>query len=203
MKSEKVNTAVKEHVLSLRKDEWTLSDLGQELYRFAGIFKDTFFHGELSEPVLIIDIDRYLILGSYRVGRNGFGARNQIIINFRHVRSKVEILSTLLHVLIPLWQREITQKTGTLPYHDIEFQHKSSQLGSPTDSSGHTLKLEDPFLSVCTVNGVAFSDPCISPSPQLQAPSSKLKKYSSGCTIVLVAGSNFRAICLNCSKEFV
>jgi len=186
MSSEPVNIAVREHVCSLETEEWQYSQLGKELYVCARLFNERFFEGKLSDPILTIDKGRFSTMGSDRIGRNGFGAKNHITLNSLHVQSKAETLSTLLHEMIHLWQYEITRRASRPPYHNVEFQRKSRELGIPSDSLGHQLGMGDPFVSVCRENGVNVADSSDPPSvvgvdPR---PSSKVKKYSCMCTNV-------------------
>ena len=117
--AESVNLAVQEHVSSLKKAEWEHAKLGQELYQFFDIFNETFFDGMLSAPIISLDGARITNLGTYRIGRNGFGAKNQIHLNRKHLnRSMIEVLATLLHEMIHQWQHDITGNCGKPPYHN-------------------------------------------------------------------------------------
>jgi len=206
--SEPVNLAVLEHVSKLPDQEWKHAHLGQDLYRFFGIFNEAFFESQLSAPIISIEGSRVTKLGGYRIGRNGFGAKNHININARHLnQSKVEILSTLVHEMVHQWQHEVTMNAAKPPYHNIEFQKKSLDLGIPSDSYGHQLSISDPFIAVCRANGLEIDEKIINamalPHRPILRGNSKLKKWSCGCTNVRVAVADFEAMCLKCNNMFV
>jgi hypothetical protein len=182
--------------------------LGQTLYRFFSIFNEAFFHGALATPIISLEGDRITLLGTYHIGRNGFGAKNHITLNERHLnKPTVEVLSTLLHEMIHQWQHEMTGKSGTPPYHNVEFQNKAKELGIPSDAYGHQLGMGDTFLAVCQANGIEIDKKAIEQYEMLQKPAvrgqSKLKKWTCGCTNVRVAVPDFQAVCLKCKRKFV
>lgn len=207
VRSDPVNLAVQDHVLGLENAVWAYSELGQSLYRFFGIFNEVFFHGALTTPILSLEGARITNLGTYRLGRNGFGAQNHININSHHLnRPILEVLSTLLHEMIHQWQHEMTGNWGKPPYHNVAFRQKARALGIPSDAYGHQLAMGDPFLAVCQANGIEVDPTTIEPSEGRQRVAargeSKLKKWSCGCTNVRVAIPDFEAMCLKCGRKF-
>ena len=204
---ESVNIAIFEHVSTTEESEWEFARLGQDLYRFFDIFNEAFFNGKLTTPILSLDSARIRTGGTYRIGRNGFGAKNYININRRHLDlPMVIVLAILLHEQIHQWQHEITKNYGKPPYHNVEFYKKADELGIPGNKRNkrcQLLGMKAPFLTVCEAHGIDTNGVVIQPPPESEMKGqSKLKKWSCGCTNVRVAVADFQAVCLKCRRKF-
>ncbi len=182
-------------------DDWDFRPLVTELHRWVEIMVLEF---KLKIPALSLAIDWLpaRTLGHYRC-QNGFGLRNEIAINQRHLdnREQWEILGTLLHELLHSWQQS-HGRPGQHNYHNVQFRRKAADYGLIVDSQGHTQYQPDsPFFAVLDKYGVAFP-PTTTPAPKPRG-HSKLKLWTCSCPIrVRVAVADFRAMCLRCNSMF-
>jgi hypothetical protein len=185
-------------------EPWPAKELITELHRFARVFNSEF---QLGIPELALGIDRlrWTTLGHFRYGHNCFALKGEIIINDRHLddREGWQTLGTLLHEMIHAWQQAYG-RPGRRNYHNREFRNKAAVYGLIVDQRGYTqFEPDSPFTRLLAEHGVNV--PSLKPAaeaPRQQAGTSKLKKWSCGCTNVRVAVKHFRARCLNCEREF-
>ena len=198
-----MNTAVYEALVEHQvNDDWEHRELARELHRWAVIF-DSEFKLKIPNIALAIDLLRPTTLGHFRPGHNGFGLACEIAINRRHLRSREpwQVLGTLLHELLHAWQ-EAHGKPGKNNYHNKEFRAKALEYGLIIDHWGHTQYApESPFVELLRRHGVQIPALPV-PAPKSKG-SSKLKKWSCGCTNVRVAIADFQAKCLRCGNKFV
>lgn len=115
-----------------------------------------------------------------------------------------QVLGTLLHELLHGWQ-QANGKPGRSNYHNAQYRQKAQSLGLLVDEKGHTnYEPESPFTQLLREYGVDL--PAIELSVADTAPptggSSKLKKWTCGCTNVRVAVADFHAQCLRCGGLF-
>ena len=185
-------------------EPWPAKALITELHRFAVIFNREFQLG-IPEMALGIDRLRRTTLGHFRYGHNGFALKGEIIINDRHLddREGWQTLGTLFHEMIHAWQQAYG-KPGRGNYHNREFRNKAAVYGLIVDQRGYTqFEPDSRFTSLLAKHGVNV--PPLEPpaeAPRQHAGTSKLKKWSCGCTNVRVAVRSFRARCLNCGRDF-
>jgi len=185
-----------------QNENWECRDLMRELQRWAEIFNIQF---KLKIPAVSLCVD-YLgtrRLGHYRYGHNGFGLRREIAINRRYLDSSKfwQVLGILLHELLHAWQ-DSYGKPGRGNYHNVEFRNKAKQYGLIVDHRGVThFEPDSPFMDLLREHSVRLP---VLPQPQItRSGSSKLKKWSCGCTNVRVAVADFQARCLKCGNLFV
>jgi len=195
-----VYTALSEHQV---EQDWDKKELFRELHRWAAIFDSRF---KLEIPQIAICVDRFgRRLGHFRAGPNGFGLSSEIAINQNYLGKGPfwDVLGTLLHEQLHAWQ-EVHGKPGRGNYHNKEFRLKADSLGLVVDSSGVTqYRQPSPFTEVLERYGIKVPKlaAITPPRPALRG-TSKLKLWYCGCTRVRVAVARFKALCLNCNREF-
>ena len=189
-----------------QSEDWGLRDLLTDLHRWQAIMHAA-FKLEIPEVALTVEKLRCNRLGHLQPGHNGFGLRGEIAINRMYVgqRDYWRTLGTLLHELLHSWQ-QAHGKPGQGNYHNREFQKKALHYGLVVDRRGHTDYLPDSaFFRLLEKHGVSLPElPQMVQQVQTEQGSSKLKKWSCGCTNVRVAVPDFRARCLkpDCRNEF-
>jgi len=186
--------------------DWHYRDILLELQRWHGIFQCE-LRLELPPVALCIGPTRSNCYGYFRPFHNDFGFRREIKINRDPLLARMAkgefwaVLGTLLHELLHAWQA-FQGKPGSGNYHNVQFQTKASEYGLLVDARGYTEYAPvSLFMDLLKKHGVHV--------PELLTPilrergESKQKKWSCACTNVRVAVAHFRAVCLNCSREFV
>jgi hypothetical protein len=176
-----------------------------QLHCWANRFNDAF---HLRVPRITLGIDRLSCsrLGQFRPGHNGLGLEAEIVINKRHVPESEtwQVLGTLLHELLHGWQ-QVYGRPGRNNYHNVQYRRKAQSLGLVVDKYGHThYEAESPFTRLLREHGVELAR-IEQQLPHMAQPvggSSKLKKWTCGCTNVRVAVADFHAQCLKCGGLF-
>ena len=186
-------------------EPWAARGVIAELHRWVPIFDERFGLG-IPEVALGIDRLRATRLGHFRPGHNGFGLKGEIIINRRHLEGREgwQTIGTLFHELLHAWQ-QAHGSPGRGNYHNKQLREKAARYGLVIDQRGYTeYEPDSPFTRLLAEFGVDVP-PLERPAarPCRTAGSSKLKKWSCGCTNVRVAVRDFRARCLNCGREFL
>jgi hypothetical protein len=187
-----------------QSEAWELRDLLSDLHRWSGIFISELGLG-VSEVSLTVERLRCTRLGHFMPGHNGFGLRGEIAINRAYLRRRDywQTLGTLLHELLHAWQ-QAHGRPARGNYHNKEFREKALGYGLAVGQYGHTGYVpHSRFFELLAHYGVSF--PEIPEPPAPSQGSSKLKKWSCGCTNVRVAVEDFRARCLkpDCGNEFL
>jgi hypothetical protein len=204
--TERVNEAVREHEIQA---DWEHRALAEILHVWIERFNSESFDGALPLGFLQLRQARYTTLGHYRPGRNDVGALHEIALNTLHLdRPLGEILGTLLHELVHLWQ-QLYGKPGKGNYHNRQFVEKCLSLGIPCTGGhrSHTLGYQDPFVSLLRRYGVDIEYQESAAEAKPEAPeqlrgSSKLKKWTCGCTNVWAA-KVVEAQCCRCGQLFI
>lgn len=204
--TESINVAIKNHQSSVQ--DWRYSMFLADFHEWAKRFD---FEFKLNLPLPAIAMDRLggRRLGFFRFGRNGLGLKHEITIDQNHARSKAywQVLGTLLHELLHLWQQAHGEPSNS-NYHNKQYQEKALSLGLVVDRWGHTryTPQNSPFLNVLTKYGVKAPEiPALDEQQMLvgRLNSSKLKLWQCTCPVrVRVARDAFRAKCLVCSSLF-
>lgn len=185
-----------------REEDWPLRDLLTTLQIWAERLEVEF---KLNIPEAALRVDRLPVTryGHFRYGHNGFGLRGEVAINVCYLDDRPfwEVLGTLLHELLHAWQ-QAHGTPGKRNYHNREFRDKAESLGLVVDRRGvTTYAAESPFKRLLRQYGVEA--PSVEPpEPAPVAGSSKLKKWSCGCTNVRCAVSWLHARCLRCGQVF-
>ncbi|HYV36890.1 MAG TPA: SprT-like domain-containing protein [Gemmataceae bacterium] len=194
-----VYSALRQHQVT---ENWVSRDLVADLQRWADLFNLEF---KLNIPELSLSVDWLprRRLGHFRYGHNGFGLRGEVVINRRYLdrREYWQVLGTLLHELLHAWQ-QAHGKPGKRNHHNKQFREKASEFGLVIDHRGFT-KYESPSQFTELLQRHGINVPTL-PEVEVtnQRGSSKLKKWSCGCTNVRVAVREFNAQCLNCGNLF-
>ena len=205
--SEQINLDIKENELSAT--DWALWELAWELYWWVDLFNTAFFKNQpVPVPALSFEKTTIRTLGHYVTGRNAFGIKENINLNSTHLKRPLwNILATLLHEMCHSWQA--THGTPSKSwFHNKEFQQKMLEMGIHCDHKGRHTGLTDPFMSTLKRHEIKFNFDPGTQEPSKLLPdtkpkgTSKLKKWSCGCTNARVATKNFQAKCLKCGKKF-
>lgn len=208
--TEKINIQIMENELSA--SDW-------ELYWWVSFFQIAFFKAEpVPIPTLTFEKTRVNTFGHHRIGRNDCAFREQINLNRLYLtRPLFEVLATLLHEMVHCWEffylpEERRTKSW---YHVKAFRDKMAEFGILCNTNGGHVGLDykGKFVQTLKQHAVAFngfegyisSDSTvvpIDPKPT-QKGSSKLKKWSCGCTNIRVAVKDAEIQCLKCKNQFV
>jgi hypothetical protein len=187
-----------------RTEPWRWQGHLIELQRWSDIFAFT-FKLEIPHVSLAVTRLRASRYGHFHCGHNGFGLKGEIALNARYLdgsRPPWEILGTLLHELLHAWQQS-HGAPGKSNYHNVEFRRKAREFGLVIDQRGVTnYEPESPFMTLLREHRIDLPEMPEPPAEPLYQGSSKLKKWSCGCTNVRVAKAVFRARCLLCGNEF-
>jgi hypothetical protein len=189
-----------------RIEDWGLREQLTELHRWQEIMRRD-FKLEIPEVALTVERLRCTRLGHFQPGHNGFGLRGEIAINRSYIGSYEywRTLGTLLHELIHAWQ-QAHGRPGRGNYHNRQFREKALGYGLVVDPRGYTEYLPDSsFFRLLETYGISVPRlPEPVQAQQLVQGSSKLKKWSCGCTNVRVAVADFHARCMKpeCGNEF-
>lgn len=187
---------------------WNWKDLAQKLYDFDRKLRDRF---SLDLPPFVIRFGRLhrSRLGHFLAGCNEFAISGEIAINVRYanVRSLWEIIGTLHHEQLHLWQH-VHGRAGKHNYHNREFQRKARESGLVVDSRGYTqYQPKGPFVVFLQEQGIDVPD-LPEPVEGSRPPRfhvgalSKLKRWSCQCTNVWAAIQEVNAKCLRCDQLF-
>ena len=189
-------------------EAWQYRDLAAALHVWAERFAVQF---KLDIPKVILRLARLnrQCYGHFAPFHNDFGLAREIAINLHYVgeekRPFWQVLRTLLHEQIHLWQHLHGEpgSGGRWHYHNAEFRRKAEVCGIIVNPRGVTEgEVPDgPFVRLLAEHGVHVPEIPL-PARGREAGTSKLKKWSCGCTNVRVAVARFRARCLNCGREF-
>jgi hypothetical protein len=186
-----------------RAEKWFGRDLVTALQEWAERFIVEF---RLDIAELAVCVDRLPVsrLGHFRIGHNGFGLKGEIAINVRYLTDRESfwrVLGTLLHELLHAWQHT-HGKASTQCHHNREFRDKARELGLVVDGKGVTSFAADSrFKELLRRNGITVPDGEIKATPR-KAGSSKMRKWSCGCTTVRTGVGDFQAQCLKCNNRF-
>ena len=215
--SDNINIEVKNN--ELKATDWELWELAHELYWWVDFFNLVFFKDEpVPLPLLTFESARVNTLGHYRIGRNDFGAKEQINLNRKYLHLPLwSQLSTLLHEMVHSWEYsylEHEQRTKNW-YHTKAFRLKLASFGILSNEKGQHIGIDraGDFFFHLNRHGVRFDalpegaetkDGAIKIDPDKSRGKgrSKLKKWSCGCTNVRVAVSEFDATCNRCGNRF-
>lgn len=215
--TERVNLEIRENQLSAH--DWELHYLAVELQWWVDAFNVLFFPRQpVPLPVLTFESARINSLGHYRIGRNEWSVRNQINLNQKHLNRPLwELLSTLLHEMVHAWEYQyLPAKERTKSwYHTRTFRDLMKQFGIHCNEKGQHVGLcmTGPFVYHLKRHGVRFDGlrqrsagvrgniVDINPGTDKKKGSSKLKKWSCGCTNIRSA-VQVQAVCEACGQRF-
>lgn len=210
---DEINRKIMDNELSAM--DWEHYDFAWELQWWIDFFNIAFFKDQpLPMPVLTFEKANVRSLGHYRIGLNDWAVKNQINLNKIYLdRPLYEILATLIHEMVHLWEYthvEEGRRTKSW-YHPKAFRNKMEEIGIATDKTGCHVYVGNPFFDLIIQHGVTppineLQKMCgIKPrrfTIKKKRGSSKLKKWSCGCTNVRVAVKEFHAVCMKCGNMF-
>ena len=200
--SERINLALRNHQTDVR--DWDFSATVSDLHRWAERMIEAF---KLQIPVPCLGVGALRrAYGRFHYGRNGFGIRDEIVIEENHIRRSPywRVLGTELHELLHSWQQR-HGKAGRGKYHNIQYRDKARSLGLIVDVKGvtHYAPGDTPFLTL--LNKYGIETPKIPPlqEPPSAQKGSRLKLWECPCGVkVRVGRSSFNAQCLDCGGLF-
>jgi hypothetical protein len=210
--AEPINDQLKNHQIAA--EDWEIHKYVTEFLTWAERFISE-FKLKTSIPAILVDRLHPKRYGHYRLGRNGFGLRNEIAINKTYIKEQEfwENIGTLLHELLHA-EQEQTGKPGKNKkprknnYHDNAYRKRAESFGLIVDSSGHTQYVPppSPFFDILTKYGLIVPDIPEPVIPPPKAGTSKLKLWICECepkpVHVRVAIEDFHAKCLLCNQNF-
>lgn len=194
---EPVAAAVREHELA--SAEWEYQPAARTLHGWFQIFNRRLFEDRLPLTYLRLDRGRAGWIGGYRRGRNGVGALHEIRVNSTYLAiDPHDLLGALLREMVHEWQG-LFGKPARGRYVNQEFAAKCAAVGIPCQAgySSHTLRYDEPFLSILREEGIEIPQECEPLRPQ--AGESKLKKWACRCYAIRAAG-RVRLVCEGCGE---
>jgi hypothetical protein len=199
---EVINQVARQHEETVQG--WNYAEASRVLYGWYDQISARFFAEGLPAPVLSFKRKRGRQLGHYVNGRNEIGVQENINISANHLQDPLaDVLETLAHEMVHSWQRN-HGKPGKRNYHNAECRKKMDEIGIPCDQWGCGLGMKDPFVSFLREHGVQAEMRLVLPQEVCMAArsSSRLKKWSCGCTNVWAA-VRVAARCTLCENGFV
>lgn len=202
-----INTRVQEHA---SQTDWKHADVIRLLGKWQTILNNELFCGKLAPAAISIARSRKDNYGSYLLVRDGLGLRHRINLNELYIaRPLAEVLRTLLHEMVHLWEDLVHNRRGGGSYHTKVFCEKAADLGIPVDARGRSLGItpDGRFATVLRGRGVPLDGPPVpnsGPIVPAKGSGSHLAKWSCGCTNVRVSsGVALHALCTACECPFM
>jgi hypothetical protein len=162
------------------------------------------FYGNVPLPALSFDYAPLRNLGWY-CDEDGLALSHRININRLYAnRPLADILRTLTHEVGHCWQY-VYGKPGKGNYHNTQFQAKMLEIGIPCDNRGHSLGMQEPFVSFLKDLGVEAEVFSFKQEIPVNAgvSRSRLKPWKCKCTRVWASGGvEVEATCFKCSHTF-
>ncbi|HBG28987.1 MAG: hypothetical protein A2Y10_14805 [Planctomycetes bacterium GWF2_41_51] len=214
-----INEHLKDHQVAI---EWEKKELIQNLHIWRERFIFEFNLKIDGLPAISIDRIRKSAYGLFKLGRNGFGLRNEITINEVYIDNRAywQIIGTFLHELLHAEQEQSGKPYKTkrknkdyrYTYHNKDYRDRAASFGLIVDQWGHQRYVPppSPFWDILYKYGISITDidkESDSIAPLATAPgNSKLKLWICGCqpkpVHVRVAIEDFQAKCLKCGTIF-
>ena len=214
----KVNREIENH--SIEADDWTYSELANELYWWFEVFNAKCFKDQPIDAIALSFANTGVRnLGHFVIGRNDMGIINNININVEYLDlPKWAQLKTLLHEMVHVWEYQYLEekKRTNNWYHKKDFQNKMKAFGIECEANG-ALSFIDPkglFVHLIRLGGVSLEGAVI-PHEEIKdgqikktkpikkrKGKSSLKKWSCGCQSVRIGTKEFHATCDLCGNKF-
>ena len=204
--------------------DWEYREIATILYRWADIFRERLLdpialpgRDRMPDPVLSFEPMDHRVYAAYTLHRNAQGLLDEITMNTKHLNRPLwEILETLLHEQVHLWQQNFGKHPVRRNYHNREFVEKCEQLGlHPRIGSGvHWKPADGPFALLMKEHGIERPQQVEVPPEEKRRNwwdmgkkerrgRSTLSKWTCGCQNVRVGTKEFYAVCLKCGNVFV
>ena len=200
-----LNEAIGQHAAVT---DWEYAQLHADMLISEARFNREFFDGELPPAAISFESDDVRRLGWYLLKPDGVALNFRININTKHLASgdQVDVLETLLHEMLHLWEH-IGGRVKGGRYHTKKFRDKAEALGIPTDKHGHSLGPIPGglFLALLEKYDVCLSTPpAFPPSSRSPQPKSTISPWACSCTRVWAAHqTTLNAACGNCNEQFI
>lgn len=131
------NKVIRGYVENGGATEWKHKETAEDLYKWGDVFRYHFFSPasegdyELPQPLVAIAPMDYRTLAAYRLKENPLGLRYEIIMNEVYIdRPKWELLETLLHEMVHLYQENAPDRIRCKPpWHSQEFVDICEEIG--------------------------------------------------------------------------
>ena len=202
--------------------DWQWQETASSLYTWTDRFKSRLLdpiarlgRDKMPDAVISFESMDHRILACYALHRNAQGLLDEITMNTKHLsRPMWQVLETLLHEQIHLWQQNFGQHPVTRNYHNREFVDKCEQLGlHPRIGSGaHWKAANGAFAQLMAEHGIPRPTQVIVPKEERRnwwdlgkkerKGGSTLSKWSCGCQNVRVGTKEFHARCTRCGNPF-
>ncbi|MGI6379312.1 MAG: SprT-like domain-containing protein [Anaerolineae bacterium] len=211
--------AIRQHIEGARDWEWR--GVATTLYQWTDRFNDRFFVGGMPDALLGFERMDHRILAAYTLNRNAQGLLYEITFNTVHLERPLwELLETLMHEYVHLWQQNQGEQPVTRNYHNREFVERCEALGlHPAIGSGvHVRPADGPFAAFLKAYDVPQPahgaetivdakgrplDWWYLPGNRESRGRSTLNKWSCGCQNVRVGTKEFHACCTRCGHAFI
>jgi hypothetical protein len=191
-----INSALREH-----QDEH--DEALSILHKYVPPIIEQFF-GNL--PVIALSFEE-LRLGnacSYR-DKDGLALYYRITLNSLYKNRRLaDHLRDVAHGCCHVWQ-QLHGKPSDPPYHNSEFRTKMRKIGIPCDSRGHSLGMQEPFLSLLQELGVEDQVLHLKQKEEKKKTrtSTRLKPWQCKCTRIWASiRVGVKAFCFKCSHDF-
>jgi hypothetical protein len=211
--------AIRQHIEGAQDWEWR--HIATTLYQWTDRLNDRFFTQKIPAALLSFERMDHRVLAAYTLNRNPQGLLYEITFNTLHLdRPLWEMLETLMHEYVHLWQQNRGEHPVTRNYHNREFVDRCEALGlHPAIGTGvHTRPADGPFAAFLKAYAVSQPDYGTDtivdgkgrpldwwymPGKKEDQGSSTLRKWSCGCQNVRVGTKEFYASCTRCGHAFV
>jgi len=149
---ERVAAGIRAHQLEEASD-WIHAPLVQEFHTFIPLLDREFKLALPSYPVVGFASIRNAY-ATYQRGRGEVGTKDNITFNVRLLeRPKAQLLGTLLHELLHLWQA-YHGTPGKRAGHNAEYREKALACGLVVNARGVTVERTETFTAVLAAHGV-------------------------------------------------
>jgi len=202
---ERINNDLQQHQINAL--DWEFRPVMESLHVWAERFVME-FKLQTTSPAISIERQPSGRPGHFLPGRNGFGLRNEIVIDKRYVQESEfwRVLGILLHELLHAEQASVG-KPGRRGWHNKAYRERAASLGlliDPHNTTQQCAPAPTPFRSILSKYGIEVPE---IPIEVVRTGNSKLKPWICSCTPrpihIQVAVHNLQARCLKCGQLFI
>jgi len=151
-----LNEAIGQHAAVA---DWEYAQLHADILISEARFNREFFDGGLPPAAISFESDDVRRLGWYLLKPDGLALNFRININTKHLASgdQVDVLETLLHEMLHLWEH-IGGRVKGGRYHTKKFRDKAEALGKKINSAVFPGMQGGPLMHVIAAKAVAFGE---------------------------------------------